>query len=904
MLLCASLLLLPSCAQSAPATIIASSPIHLEAESARLSGPTVQTKRAGFTGTGYVSGFTKDGDRIEWSVPNASAGIYEARLRYSSTYGDKNTDFGVNGAKTSALLPKTGDAFASASLGKVELKAGANTLAIEKGWGYYDVDALDLVPATISEALAKPSAKLSDPNATPEARALMSSLLAHYGQKTLSGQYNYDEGDYIRTTTGQTPAIRGGDLMDYSPSRAANGARPDGTVDALIAASKAGQVITFSWHWNAPSHLYNGKYVNAEGKTIDAPWWRGFYTDASTFDVQRALADPNSADYKLLLSDIDAIAVPLQKLSDAHVPVLWRPLHEAEGGWFWWGAKGPDAFKSLWRLMYARLTQTHGLHNLIWVDSSGGDPAWYPGDDVVDVVGVDAYPSDVSDPLSATWDKLNANYGGRKLLALSEFGHVPDVEKMRRFGVRWSYFVSWSGDLGPKPIAKETLVRLYSAPSVLNRDGLAQVASVPAPPPTKRAAPLAPTLANYRAIRVQVENNLRAQVLAQWFPRAVNAKTGGFDQNFSQNWTNTSQGERSIVYQARLTWLASQAALRYPSEAAKWKGYASHGADFLRTRMWDAKDGGFFWEVDNGIPVRGGEKHAYGNAFAIYALTSHYRATHDPRSLLLAQQAFRWLDSHAHDSKNGGYFEALARGGSPILTARSTSDPNDVIGGRYGYKGMNTHIHLLEAFAALSQVWPDPTLHARLRELFALVRDTIVVSPPGAMNLYFRPDWKSVPNHDSFGHDIETAYLLVEAADALGMPDDARTWSVARSLVDHTLDFGLDAKNGGFYDAGGTFGGISGNDKVWWTQAEALNALLLMHGHYGSQSPRYWNAFLAQWNFIQQHQVDSINGGWMRRVAADNSPFPDETKSDGWTEGYHQGRALLNVSQTLALLNK
>ena len=96
--------------------------------------------------------------------------------------------------------------------------------------------------------------------------------------------------------------------------------------------------------------------------------------------MQKALADPNSADYKLLLRDMDAIAVQLQKFSDAGVPVLWRPLHEAEGGWFWWGAKGPEPFKKLWRLMYDRFTNVHHLHNLIWVDCSGTNPDWYPGD--------------------------------------------------------------------------------------------------------------------------------------------------------------------------------------------------------------------------------------------------------------------------------------------------------------------------------------------------------------------------------------------------------------------------------------------------------------------------------------------------------------------------------------------
>ncbi|RYX82710.1 hypothetical protein EON83_17995 [bacterium] len=411
---------------------------------------------------------------------------------------------------------------------------------------------------------------------------------------------------------------------------------------------------------------------------------------------------------------------------------------------------------------------------------------------------------------------------------------------------------------------------------------------------------LPPTPASYKAIGQQTDENLRAHVLSQWFPRAI-AKDlgGGFDQNFSENWANTSKGERSVVYQARLTWLASQAALRYAPEAERWKQYASHGASFLRDHMWDSQYGGFFWQLQSGKPAREGEKHAYGIAFAIYALAAHFQATGDARSLDMAQKAFRWLESHAHDPKNGGYYEALTQQGKPIIIAPSTEQPTDVIGTRYGYKSMNTHIHLLEAFAALSEEWKDKTLRSRLSEVFHLVRDTVVVAPPGAMHLYFRPDWKAIPGHDSYGHDIETAYLLVEASTVLGHPDDEQTWNVARALVDHTLEVALDSQNGGIYNEGDTFGAISDADKVWWVQAEALNALLLMHHKYGRAMPRYWEAFQRQWAFIQGRQIDRKNGGWFGHVSKEGQATPGASKSSGWTEGYHQGRALLNVSKLL-----
>lgn len=440
--------------------------IHLEAADAVLTGSTLQTSRTGFSGKGYVGDFVPAGSKAVWTIPNAKAGLYAVKIRYSAA-SDKGYDLSVNGKTASNMLTGTGDRFETADGGKVELAAGSNTVEIRRGWGYYAINELDFVPTGPEPHLPAPAVKLSDPQATPAARALMQILAGDYGTKTLSGQINDPDTHYIQSVTGRVPAIMGGDLIEYSPTRLAHGSDPKGETERLIAASKAGQTVTLLWHWNAPADLIDQKsFVGADGKTVDASWYFGFYTKGTTFDVQKALADPNSADYKLLLSNIDTIAVQLQKLSDAGVPVLWRPLHEAQGGWFWWGAKGPAPFKQLWRLMYNRLTITHHLHNLIWVYCAGTDPAWYPGDDVVDIVGIDAYPSDPSDPLVGDWETLAKQHGTKKMLALTEYGGVPDVAEMERYGVRWSYFVSWQGDLGPHKVSQADLIRIYHDPAV------------------------------------------------------------------------------------------------------------------------------------------------------------------------------------------------------------------------------------------------------------------------------------------------------------------------------------------------------------------------------------------------------------------------------------------------------
>jgi len=134
------------------------------------------------------------------------------------------------------------------------------------------------------------------------------------------------------------------------------------------------------------------------------------------------------------------------------------------------GRQGPKPFVQLWRLLFDRLTNVHHLHNLIWVFTVGSNPAWYPGDAYVDILGVDAYPGDHSDPLSNTWESLKSQFDGKKLLALSEFGGVPDIPRMRRFGVEWSYFVSWVGTIQPPGTPTKDLVRIYSDKSVHNKN--------------------------------------------------------------------------------------------------------------------------------------------------------------------------------------------------------------------------------------------------------------------------------------------------------------------------------------------------------------------------------------------------------------------------------------------------
>lgn len=394
---------------------------------------------------------------------------------------------------------------------------------------------------------------------------------------------------------------------------------------------------------------------------------------------------------------------------------------------------------------------------------------------------------------------------------------------------------------------------------------------------------LGPKRADYLALADALERNLQTHILSKWFPAAI-VPEGGFRQDFNQDWVPSQvQSDPSLVYHSRLTYTASLAAL-HGIEAME--SYARHGFESLRHRFWDAQHGGFRWTLGSSI------KHTYGIAFAIYALSTYHRAFRDTDALLLANEAFNWLNDRAHDKENLGFFEVLDLSGRPI----KTSIPTHPVTGDAA-KSMNTHIHLLEAFAALHEESRQGAVRMRLEEVLKVL-ETRVFNGAG-LTLFFKADWSAKSNLDSYGHDIETAYLLVEAMESLGSHSVA-IHRMARTLVDHTMTVAWDPRDGGIFDEG-TFSVPKNLTKVWWAQAESLNALLLMHEIYGSEDPSYWERFVGQWRLISEKQTDAGQGGWHAAIDANGKPRPGP-KSGPWTDPYHQARALITCSTRLRKL--
>ena len=271
---------------------------------------------------------------------------------------------------------------------------------------------------------------LVTPGASPEAIRLYNYMRYIYGSNILSGAmanvcWNINEARWVFRHTGKYPAINGFDLihLHHSPANWIN-YEDIGVVQDWW---NRNGIVHLMWHWNVP--------VSANSTA------RAFYTDETTFDISRAV-QVGTWENDIIMADLAKAAITLKKLRDANIPVLWRPLHEAAGRWFWWGAKGPGPCKALWRIMFDYF-KSEGINNLIWVWTvETNDNDWYPGDAYVDMIGRDLYYRRQASWHSDHFALIRSVYPD-KIIALSECGNVADINAQWNAGARWSFFMPW-----------------------------------------------------------------------------------------------------------------------------------------------------------------------------------------------------------------------------------------------------------------------------------------------------------------------------------------------------------------------------------------------------------------------------------------------------------------------------
>lgn len=302
-----------------------------------------------------------------------------------------------------------------------------------------------------------PVRNLVNPNASQEAGKVYDFLLEQSGKKILSGVQSShsntnDMVDLVYETTGKHPALAGYDFifLHYSPTPENwSWVRDYSDISAPKKQWDANGLVNYMWHWNVPASKADWENGNVDGYA--------FYSDKTSFDINAALTE-GTWQNEFIMNDIKEVAGYLQLLEDENIPVIWRPLHEAagnydiygpNGAWFWWGRGGAEPCRRLWRLLYDQLVNVYGLDNLIWVwtvDVTAGAEDqyldWYPGNDYVDIVGVDIY-EDNTDAKDRQYQALVNMTGGKKLVTVSECGNIPDPSASYDAGHRWSWFMVW-----------------------------------------------------------------------------------------------------------------------------------------------------------------------------------------------------------------------------------------------------------------------------------------------------------------------------------------------------------------------------------------------------------------------------------------------------------------------------
>lgn len=451
-----------------------------EAESAE--GIYVKTDKAGYSGEGYLE--ITDNKAFSVSVEIPASQCYKITVRHCAG-SHKENPLLFNGQKALVIISEEGD-WVETTVDGVFLEKGVNTITLGEGWSWFSLDSIYIEngEAISEEIYTKVSDTLSNPYANLKTQNIYQYLKAIYGKRTLTGQCtNYGtntETDALYAGLGKYPALRTFDFIYDSLSFSKNNPRGE-DVKLAIDWSKDGGLVVFDWHWYAPCKEC------------------AFYTEETSFELSNAVTEIDLAllDYSevqklyaddkisletvMLIADIDNISRLMQRMEDENVTVLWRPMHEASGGWFWWGASGAEPYKWLWKLMYERMTNYFGLDNLIWI-WNGQDIEWYPGDEYCDIVSTDIYNSayDYGASPSAFAELAECSESG-KLVTMSECATMPDPDLIVRDNAYWLWFAVWNWDyivvngtteLSDAYTSFEMMEKVYNSEEMITRDEL------------------------------------------------------------------------------------------------------------------------------------------------------------------------------------------------------------------------------------------------------------------------------------------------------------------------------------------------------------------------------------------------------------------------------------------------
>lgn len=380
-------------------------------------------------------------------------------------------------------------------------------------------------------------------------------------------------------------------------------------------------------------------------------------------------------------------------------------------------------------------------------------------------------------------------------------------------------------------------------------------------------------------------NEIKEHLISDIIPFWENLKDetyGGFYGYMDYDLKVDRKAVKGCILNSRITWFFANAyTLLGETELLT---YARHGYEFLKNYCMDKEKGGVFWSVTYDGKPEDTTKHTYNQAFSIYALSSYYEASGDEEALALAKQLMEIIEERC--TNENGYMEAFDREFKPVENDKLSE--NGVI----AEKTMNTLLHVFEAYTELYRVSKDARAKERLEWMMDLMAERIYNPALHRQEVFFDNDYHSLIDLHSYGHDIETAWLIDRGVEVLEEESyEKKMTPITRNLTERIYEVAFD----GHSLANECENGVVNQHRIWWVQAETVVGFL--NGYQKDKSRReYLEAAKSQWQFIKDHVIDKRKGSeWFWEVNPDGTPIPDRPIVEPWKCPYHNGRMCFEV---------
>jgi len=387
----------------------------------------------------------------------------------------------------------------------------------------------------------------------------------------------------------------------------------------------------------------------------------------------------------------------------------------------------------------------------------------------------------------------------------------------------------------------------------------------------------------------EVKEVLRENILPYWMVKMADNDHGGYFGQITGNEVLVKDAPRGAILNARILWTFSAAGRLFCN--GKCIDQADRAYDYILKYFFDKECGGTYWMLDCDGQVINDKKQIYSQAFFIYALVEYYRLTNKKEALEKAVELYELIEKHSFDKNNNGYFESFDRNWQLLDDVRlSEKDANEV-------KTMNTHLHILEAYTNLYRVYKDVKLEERLVNLINIFTEKIINRNTYHLDLFFDEFWACKSSIISFGHDIESSWLIQEAAEVVGNEDLLKKIKDISIKIADAAAEGIQ-KNGAMINEKNVLTGHVDTNSDWWPQAEMIVGYF--NAWQNTNNSKYFDYLFNNWTFVKNHIIDFKNGEWYWSVDENGNNNSSGDKAGFWKCPYHNSRMCLEIIERIS----